>query len=135
MASVVHDEYVTLKGESGGELKVQGSRFISTAYSAGSAEEVEKIVAARRKKYHDASHHCYAYRLGPGGETFRINDDGEPSGTGGRPILAAIDREGLTDTLVMVTRYFGGIKLGTGGLARAYGQAARIAQAEPHKRK
>jgi len=129
MTTVVHDEYVTLKSESGGKLSVQGSRFIAVAHHAGSAGEAEDIVARERKAYHDASHHCYAYRLGTGREAFRYSDDGEPSGTGGKPILAAIDREGLTDIVVVVTRYFGGIKLGTGGLGRAYGGAARIALA------
>jgi uncharacterized YigZ family protein len=80
-----------------------------------------------RKEYFDATHHCFAYRLGPDGKQFRRNDDGEPSGTAGKPILSAIDGRGLVGVIVVVTRYFGGTKLGAGGLARAYRQAAELA--------
>ncbi len=88
---------------------------------------------AIRKEFYDATHHCYAYRLGPGGEQTRSNDDGEPGGTGGRPIMAAIEHRGMSDVLVVVVRYFGGTKLGIPGLGRAYGQAAEavLDAAEP----
>ncbi len=121
----VTDEYVTLGAGCRAEFKVEGSRFIADALPVADAVTVEKCLAAVREEFHDATHHCYGYRLGP--EEARSNDDGEPAGTAGRPILAAIDREGLTWSLVVVTRYFGGVKLGTGGLARAYAAAARQA--------
>ena len=85
---------------------------------------VESIVSATRKRYHDATHHCTAFRLGPTGATFRHNDDGEPAGTAGQPILRQVDAFGFTNVVVIVTRYYGGTKLGTGGLSRAYGDAA-----------
>ena len=87
-------------------------------------DEVREIVDSLRKKYFDARHHCYAYRLGAAAERFRANDDGEPSGTAGKPILGQLAARNLTDTLVVVVRYFGGILLGTGGLVQAYKQAA-----------
>jgi uncharacterized YigZ family protein len=95
-------------------------------------EEVKDIVAGLKKEYHDARHHCYAYRLGYKGDRFRANDDGEPSGSAGRPILGQIDSLGLSDILVVVVRYFGGIKLGIPGLIRAYktSTADALAQAE-----
>ena len=95
-------------------------------------EEVKEIVAGLKKEYHDARHHCYAYRLGYKGDRFRANDDGEPSGSAGRPILGQIDSLGLSDILVVVVRYFGGIKLGIPGLIRAYktSTADALAQAE-----
>jgi len=93
---------------------------------------VREIVAALKKEYHDARHHCYAYRLGYKGDRFRANDDGEPSGSAGRPILGQIDSLGLSDVLVVVVRYFGGIKLGIPGLIRAYktSTADALGQAE-----
>ena len=103
-----------------GLFKDNGSRFISFAYPVETEEEVKDIVADLKKKYHDARHHCYAYRLGYLGDKFRANDDGEPSGSAGRPILGQIDSRSLSDTLVVVVRYFGGIKLGIPGLIRAY---------------
>jgi len=118
------DEYRTIETESLAETKVQGSRFIARSIPAMSKEQAEGILQQIRKQYHDASHHCYAYRVGTSGDLFRYNDDGEPSGTAGKPILAAIDRCELTNLVVVVTRYFGGTKLGTGGLVRAYGGAA-----------
>ena len=95
-------------------------------------EEVREIVASLKKEYHDARHHCYAYRLGYKGDRFRANDDGEPSGSAGRPILGQIDSMGLSDVLVVVVRYFGGIKLGIPGLIRAYktSTADALGQAE-----
>jgi uncharacterized YigZ family protein len=126
------DEYKTLRGEVRTETKVQNSRFIATALSTVTTDEVEQFIAETRKHFHDATHKCYAYRIGTDGTQYRSNDDGEPGGSGGRPILAAIDRFGLTDVTVIVTRYFGGTKLGVRILSRAYGDSAEnaLAQAE-----
>ena len=105
--------------------KIKGSRFLGFAFRVGDEEEALALVEKERKRLHDARHWCWAYRLGLKGDRFRYQDDGEPSGTAGLPILGEIDAKELTDVLVLVVRYFGGTKLGTGGLARAYGQAAR----------
>ncbi|HHI81400.1 MAG TPA: YigZ family protein [Planctomycetes bacterium] len=105
--------------------KIKGSRFLGFAFPVRDEEEALALVAEKRKQFHDARHWCWAYRLGIQGDRFRYQDDGEPSGTAGLPILKEIDARGLTDVLVLVVRYFGGTKLGTGGLARAYAQAAR----------
>jgi len=127
------DEFQTLKNQVRAEIRVQGSRFICTLHSASTKEEAEEFVGRIRSEFFNATHHCYAYRLGTAGDRFRYNDDGEPVGTGGKPILTAIDRIGLTDVVAVVTRYFGVTKLGVGGLARAYGEAAEkaISSAEP----
>ncbi len=114
------DAYRSLAAPSEGLFKDNGSRFIALAYPVETEEEVKNIVAALRKEYHDARHHCYAYRLGYQGNIFRASDDGEPAGSAGRPILGQIDSAGLSDVLVVVVRYFGGIKLGIPGLIRAY---------------
>jgi len=120
-----NDVYYTLGRPGRFELKVKGSRFTGYAAPAGSREIAEKLVESLEKQFYDATHNCYAYRVGlGGGAVFRMSDAGEPSGTAGRPILDAIDRRRLTDTVCVVTRYFGGTKLGTGGLARAYGECA-----------
>lgn len=116
----IKDAYRSIKAPSEGLFKDNGSRFIALAYPVETEEEVKTIVAALRKEYHDARHHCYAYRLGHLGDVFRSSDDGEPSGSAGRPILGQIDSAGLSDILVVVVRYFGGIKLGIPGLIRAY---------------
>ena len=118
--SAICDTYNSIQGPSEGLFKDNGSRFIALAYPVETEEEVKMLVDAARKEYHDARHHCYAYRLGLKGEKFRANDDGEPSGSAGRPILGQIDSAGLSDVLVIVVRYFGGIKLGIPGLIRAY---------------
>ena len=108
------------------EIKEKGSRFISYLYPITSAEEAEGIIAALRKEYHDATHVCYAFRLGEGNEEYsRFSDDGEPGSTAGLPIYNAIKANDYFNVLAVVVRYFGGTKLGTGGLARAYGAAAR----------
>ena len=120
MGTVIRDSYKSIASRADGLFKDNGSRFIAQAYPVESEEEVREIVAALRKEYHDARHHCYAYRLGYLGDRFRANDDGEPSGSAGRPILGQIDAAGLSDVLVVVVRYFGGIKLGIPGLIRAY---------------
>ena len=114
------DAYRSLAAPSEGLFKDNGSRFIALAYPVETEEEVKSIVAGLRKEYHDARHHCYAYRLGYQGDVFRASDDGEPAGSAGRPILGQIDSAGLSDVLVVVVRYFGGIKLGIPGLIRAY---------------
>lgn len=118
------DSYRTLGQAARAEIKVKGSRFIGEAMGVEDAEAAEIAIAAIRKREHAATHHCVAYRLGPAGEAVRYHDDGEPSGTAGLPLLRQIEARDLTDTLVVVTRYYGGTKLGTGGLARAYAAAA-----------
>jgi uncharacterized YigZ family protein len=118
------DSFSTIGHRSQCEMKVLGSRFIADVVPVEDRLQAEAELEAVRKRLHDATHHCYAYRVGTGGEQYRLHDDGEPGGSAGRPILAAIDRHGLTNVLVIVTRYFGGTKLGVGGLARTYGEAA-----------
>ena len=117
---MIQDSYKSIAGVSEGLFKDNGSRFIALAFPVETEDQVREIVASLRKEYHDARHHCYAYRLGYRGDRFRANDDGEPSGSAGRPILGQIDSMGLSDVLVVVVRYFGGIKLGIPGLIRAY---------------
>lgn len=116
----IKDTYSSIASRSDGLFKDNGSRFIAQAYPVGSEEQVKDIVDRIKKEYHDARHHCYAYRIGLDGSVWRANDDGEPSGSAGRPILGQIDSAGLSDVLVVVIRYFGGIKLGIPGLIRAY---------------
>ncbi|MBQ9476640.1 MAG: YigZ family protein [Bacteroidales bacterium] len=123
------DTYRSIAAPCEGLYKDNGSRFIALAYPVEREEEVREIVSGLRREYHDARHHCYAYRLGLKGETFRSSDDGEPSGTAGRPILGQIDSAALSDVLVVVVRYFGGIKLGVPGLIRAYKTATADALA------
>jgi uncharacterized YigZ family protein len=118
------DTYTTIKSVSQGAYKEKGSRFIAFAIPVSSIEEIKVLLADYRKKYHDARHHCYAYLLGFEKNLFRANDDGEPSGTAGKPILGQINSFGLTNVLIIVIRYFGGTLLGTGGLINAYKTAA-----------
>ena len=118
--NIIRDSYRSISGLAEGLFKDNGSRFISFAFPVETEEEAKDIVNDLKKKYHDARHHCYAYRLGYLGDKFRANDDGEPSSSAGRPILGQIDSRGLSDVLVVVVRYFGGIKLGIPGLIRAY---------------
>ncbi|MCX8051867.1 MAG: IMPACT family protein [Chlorobi bacterium] len=115
--------YYTLSGESRQELVVKESRFIATAVPVVSKEDALVQVERVRQMFPTATHHCYAYRLGAGGLEYRTWDDGEPSGSAGKPILFVIQKYRLSDVLVVVTRYFGGKKLGLGPLARAYAQA------------
>ena len=103
------------------------SKFICHLFTVTSADEVTEIVKAEKKKYYDAKHHCYAYVMGDDGSDIKCSDDGEPSGTAGRPMLDILQKEGLTDILCVVTRYFGGTLLGTGGLVRAYSAALKDA--------
>jgi uncharacterized YigZ family protein len=104
--------------------KVKASRFLADALPLADERELESALKRVRKEFHDARHHCWAYRLGPGGLRFRSSDDGEPGGSAGKPILQQIEARALSDVLVVVTRWFGGTKLGVGGLVRAYGAAA-----------
>ena len=120
MDPVIKDAYKSIAARSEGLFKDNGSRFIAFAFPVETPDQVKSIVDSLKKEYHDARHHCYAYRLGYQGDVFRANDDGEPSGSAGRPILGQIDTLGLSDVLVVVVRYFGGIKLGIPGLIRAY---------------
>ncbi|MBN2484794.1 MAG: YigZ family protein [Bacteroidales bacterium] len=118
------DYYKTIQEKSEGLFKDKGSRFLAFAFPVSSEDQVKPVVKDIKKKYHDARHHCYAYRLGPDGESFRAYDDGEPSGTAGKPILGQILSNGLSDILIVVVRYFGGTLLGTSGLINAYKNSA-----------
>ena len=131
--AVIKDTYTSIASLSRGLYKDQGSRFISFAYPVETESQVKELVDALKKEYHDARHHCYAYRLGLDGSRFRMNDDGEPSSTAGRPILSQIDSAGLSDVLVVVVRYFGGIKLGVPGLIKAYKSATQDALGRAEK--
>lgn len=126
------DTYKTVETPAEGYINEKKSKFISYIYPVKSAEESLSLVEELRNKYHDARHVCWAYMLGWEREEFRSNDDGEPSGTAGRPILGQINSAELTDVLIAVVRYFGGTLLGTGGLIKAYKEAAAdaIANAE-----
>ena len=121
------DTYRTIAAPSEGLYKEKGSKFLAFAYPVHTLDEVKARLDTLRKEYFDARHHCYAYILGPRKDAWRANDDGEPSGTGGRPIHGQLLSADLTDTLVVVVRYFGGILLGASGLANAYKTAARDA--------
>ena len=118
--------YLTPESAVSSELKEQGSRFITHLSPVSGAEEAMAFLESLRKRYHDAAHHCWAYRLG-WAETFacRSSDNGEPNHTAGEPILRSMEELGVSDASLVVVRYFGGVKLGTGGLARAYKSAAR----------
>ncbi len=119
------DYFLTVSEKARAEIKVKGSLFIGTISPAASRQQAEDFIADIRRTFHDATHNCFAYRLDP--QTFRYSDDGEPSGTAGKPILTMIDKYQLQQVVLVVTRYFGGTKLGTGGLIRAYGEAAEAA--------
>ncbi|MEA1876284.1 MAG: YigZ family protein [Bacteroidota bacterium] len=121
------DEYRTIRAKSEGLYKEKGSKFISLAFPVKDEIEIKAILQELRKSYYDARHHCYAYRLEPDKKKFRSNDDGEPSGSAGKPILGQLLSFDLTDTLIVVIRYFGGTKLGVSGLINAYRTAARDA--------
>lgn len=115
-----NDTYKSIEERSEGLYKDKGSRFIALAFPVGDEDEIKEIVSSVKSEYHDARHHCFAYRIGRDGKIWRASDDGEPSGSAGRVILGQIDSAGLSDVLVVVVRYFGGIKLGIPGLIRAY---------------
>lgn len=121
------DTYRTIAAPAEGLYKEKGSKFLAFAFPVRTTDEVKEHLDALRKQYFDARHHCYAYILGANKDAWRANDDGEPSGTGGRPIHGQLLSADLTDTLIVVVRYFGGILLGASGLANAYKTAARDA--------
>ena len=123
------DEYRTIATKSEGYYTEKRSKFLAFAHPVGTTDEVKDIVARYRKRYYDARHVCYAYMLGPERKDFRANDDGEPSSTAGKPILGQINSNELTDILIVVVRYYGGVNLGTSGLITAYREAAADALA------
>lgn len=118
------DTFKTIVSSAEGSYKEKGSKFLSFAFPVKNVDEINQILARYRKQYYDARHICYAYMLGSAKNEWRANDDGEPSGTAGRPILGQINSFELTNVLVIVVRYFGGILLGTGGLITAYKEAS-----------
>lgn len=118
------ETYNTVRGYGTGEIVEKKSRFIAQVFPVSSEDEVSASIESIKKQYWDARHHCWAYVIGRNPGTERMSDDGEPAGTAGKPILEVIRGRGLTDVLVVVTRYFGGTLLGTGGLVRAYTSAA-----------
>ena len=126
------ESYITVSGEAVGEYSEKRSRFIATLRHTETEEQAAAFLAEMRSKYWDARHNCYAYSMS-GGTLKRFSDDGEPHGTAGKPILDIIDGSGLTDIMIVVTRYFGGVLLGTGGLVRAYSAAAREAVANANR--
>ena len=121
------DTYQMLSAPGEGLYKEKGSKFIASAFTVFSEDEAKRAIAEIKKQYYDARHHCFAYMIGPDKATFRSSDDGEPSGTAGKPILNQILSKDVTNVCVVVTRYFGGIKLGTSGLINAYKTASREA--------
>ena len=120
------DYYRTIEKSSTTEFKDRGSRFIAFAFPIVNANEFKEKLDSVKKQHPRATHHCFAYRLGTDQDKYRVSDDGEPSGTAGRPILGQIDSNQLTDVLVIVVRYFGGTLLGVGGLINAYKTAASL---------
>ncbi len=121
------DFYFTFANQVTEEIKIKGSRFIGRTFCVQSMDEINKILTEIRKKEYTASHNCYVWITGQSERTFKYSDDGEPSGTAGKPIYDVINGADLTNVLVIVTRYFGGTKLGTGGLVKAYGGSAKSA--------
>ncbi len=119
--------YQTIEQPSIAEFKDRGSRFIAFAYHIKSAEEFKEKLQLLKKEHPKAVHHCFAYRIGLDGNNYRVSDDGEPSGTAGKPILGQLDSKGLTNILIVVVRYFGGTLLGVPGLINAYKSAASMA--------
>ena len=126
------DSYLTLAAPAESAMRERSSKFIAYAYPVTDEEQIRTHLEAIYKEFYDATHHCYAWRLGPNGEQFRANDDGEPSGTAGKPILGQLLSQDITDCLIVVIRYFGGTKLGVSGLIQAYREAAQdvLANAE-----
>lgn len=123
----ISDTYFSIAGPSEGIYKELGSKFLAFAWPVETEEEAKARIAAVRKEYFDARHHCFAWRLGLTGEPYRLSDDGEPSSTAGRPIHGQLLSRELSDVLVVVVRYFGGVKLGVPGLIRAYKTATQDA--------
>lgn len=127
-----NDVYRTIESDAEALFKEKSSKFLCFAYPVKTEEQIRERLEVLYKKYYDATHHCYAWRLGPRGESFRANDDGEPSSTAGKPILGQLLSHEITDCLIVVVRYFGGTKLGVSGLIEAYKTSAAevIAAAE-----
>ena len=121
------DTYRTIKSAAEGLYKEKGSRFVSIAIPIADQKEIKPIIDSIKKEHHEARHHCYAYMIGHERSIWRVNDDGEPSGTAGRPILGQINSTGLTNIIIIVSRYFGGTLLGVSGLINAYRSAASSA--------
>lgn len=119
-----NDVYRTIEADAEALFKEKSSKFLSFAYPVTTEEQIRERLEVLYKKYYDATHHCYAWRLGPRGEAFRANDDGEPSSTAGKPILGQLLSNEITDCLIVVVRYFGGTKLGVSGLIDAYKTSA-----------
>src|SRR4051794_20554433 len=119
--------FYTIEKSTSAEFKDRGSKFIAYTYPIQSVEEFKKCMEAIKKEHPKATHHCFAYRIGLNNNTYRVSDDGEPSGTAGKPILGQIDSKGLTNVLVIVVRYFGGTLLGVPGLINAYKTVAAMA--------
>ena len=126
----IKDSYLTIEGNSEAIFKERSSKFLCYAFHVESEEEIAARLEPLRKQYYDATHHCYAWRLGPRGEHFRANDDGEPSSTAGKPILGQLLSHEVTNCLVVVVRYFGGTKLGVPGLIAAYKESTAQVLAE-----
>jgi len=120
----VRDSYLTIGTDAEAVFKERSSKFLAYAFHVESEEQIAGHLERLRKRYYDATHHCYAWRLGPAGERFRANDDGEPSSTAGKPILGQMLSHAITDCLIVVVRYFGGTKLGVPGLIAAYRESA-----------
>lgn len=120
----IKDSYLTIAEPTECAMRERSSKFLSYAYPVTNEEQIREHLDVLYKQYYDATHHCYAWRLGPNGEHFRANDDGEPSGTAGKPILGQLLSNDITDCLIVVVRYFGGTKLGVSGLIQAYKEAA-----------
>lgn len=120
---MAEDSYLTLAAPAEAALRERSSKFLAFAWPVRNEEEIRMHLEELRKRYYDATHHCYAWRLGPEGAAWRANDDGEPSGTAGKPILGQLLSRSVTDCLVVVVRYFGGTKLGVPGLIAAYKEA------------
>ncbi len=127
------DYYLTIAEGKRTETKIKGSKFIASVQHVRTKDEAEAFWDAKRAEFYDATHNCFAYRLGSDGLDFRYSDDGEPSGSAGKPMLFSINKFNLSDVAVVVTRYFGGTKLGVGGLARAYGGSAEEVLSECEK--
>ncbi len=120
----INDTYKTISKPTEGLFKDRGSKFIAYAYPVNSEDDIKEALEAVKKEHHQARHHCYAYYLGPRRELYRANDDGEPSNSAGKPILGQLQSYDVTNLIVVVVRYFGGVKLGVGGLINAYRSAA-----------
>lgn len=128
------DSFFTISQEGSGIFKEKMSKFLSFALHVETSEEAKILIKSYQNEYHDSRHVCWAYMLGPDRKEWQLNDNGEPSGTAGKPILGQINSFGLTNVLVVVVRYFGGIKLGTPGLIAAYREAARLALEDAGKK-